>query len=188
MQLLGESLSKLVLTTAKIMACLLQPPNLHSSVWHQSRFTCPSWDLMAGDLFSLAPGYSLSWIWYYPLALISLQPNLPSCKGERRWVWKSITCSPQCLVMLGIFSACCVMGALSDQSPLEFEQGGDRLWREQMHLPFIEDLPSSTLYSLFCMQTALYMKFLCSKIIIPFSGNEIEFQEGYMTCPMSYHL
>lgn len=80
------------------------------------------------------------------------------------------------------------MGALSDQSPLEFEQGG-QLWREQIHLPFIEDLPSSTLYSLFCMQTALYMKFLCGSDYNPqFSGNEIEFQEGYMTCPMLYHL
>lgn len=75
-------------------------------------------------------------------------------------MWKSITCSPQCLVMLGTFSACCVMGALSDQSPLGFEQGG-QLWREQIYLPFIEDLPSFILYSLFCMQTALYMYFLC---------------------------
>lgn len=90
--------------------------------------------------------------------------------------------------MLGIFSACCVMGAFSNQSPLEFEQGG-QLWREQIYLPFIEDLPSSILYSLSCMQTALYMYFLCGSDYNPhFSGNETEFQEGYMTCLMSYHL
>lgn len=84
MQLSGSPWANWFSPQPRSWPVLLQPPNLHSSVWHQSRFTCPLLDLMAGVSFLICswvflPGFYIT-LW---LSKLSSPTSLAPKRGDK---------------------------------------------------------------------------------------------------------